>query len=78
MWLVVILLLFGSGQALNYSNPIVQEDAVDLGDPGALFVKGFYYLATSSGDVPDAFPIHRSSDLVSWTLVGHVFPSTFS
>jgi len=57
----------------TYTNPIVQE-ALDLGDPGAVYVDGYYYLATSSGDVPDAYPIHRSADLANWALVGHVFP----
>ena len=33
------------------------------------------YLATSSGDVPDAFPLHRSADLVRWERVGSVFPA---
>lgn len=60
--------------AETYTNPIVHEAGVDLGDPGALFVDGFYYLATSSGDSADAYPIHRSADLVTWSLVGHVFP----
>jgi beta-xylosidase len=59
----------------NYSNPIIVEAGVDLGDPGALWVNGSYFLATSSGDAADAFPIHRSHDLRSWELVGHVFPA---
>ena len=53
----------------NYSNPIVQQDGFDLGDPGALFYDGFYYLATSSGDRQNAFPIrrsHASSHTKSW------------
>jgi beta-xylosidase len=58
----------------NYSNPIVQQDGFDLGDPGALFYDGFYYLATSSGDRQNAFPIRRSADLVTYQIVGHVFP----
>ena len=58
----------------NYTNPIVSEAGVDLGDPGAIFVDGFYYLATSSGDTADAFPIHRSADLASWSRAGAVFP----
>lgn len=76
-WLCVMLLLNTVyANAPEYTNPIVQEDGIPdhLGDPGAIFVDGFYYLATSTGDLPDAFPIHRSADLVTWTLVGHVFP----
>jgi beta-xylosidase len=60
---------------LYYQNPIVAQAGVDLGDPGALFHDGYYYLATSSGDVADAFPIQRSRDRANWTTVGHVFPS---
>jgi len=72
-WFALLLSASCAQATLEYANPIVQE-AADLGDPGALFHNGYYYLATSSGDMPDAYPIHRSSDLASWEFVGHVFP----
>jgi len=71
--LVALLVLPAAG--LNYTNPIVTEPGQDLGDPGAIFEGGYYYLATSSGDRPDAYPIHRSADLAHWEKVGYVFPA---
>eukprot|EP01063_Lacrimia_lanifica_P013482 TRINITY_DN2011_c0_g1_i3.p1 TRINITY_DN2011_c0_g1~~TRINITY_DN2011_c0_g1_i3.p1 ORF type:complete len:358 (+),score=125.90 TRINITY_DN2011_c0_g1_i3:95-1168(+) len=71
---VMALAWAGAAAAATYQNPIVTEAKVDLGDPGALYHDGYYYLATSSGPSADAYPIHRSADLVNWEEVGHVFP----
>ena len=44
------------------------------GDPAALKTADGYVLVATSNDAPDAFPILRSPDLVSWTHDGFVFP----
>ncbi|HLL75043.1 MAG TPA: family 43 glycosylhydrolase [Pyrinomonadaceae bacterium] len=50
------------------------------GDPAVLSVRdnhggrSWYYLLVTSNDAPESFPIIRSPDLVSWELVGFVFP----
>ena len=63
----------------------------DHPDPGVLPLQhqGLWYVATTTGDAPDAFPIMtyghavcgydrlmecRSPDLVNWTSVGYIFP----
>ena len=49
----------------------------DFPDPGVLKLPdGSGYLGVvSSGNVPDAFPLISSPDLVTWTPRGHVFPA---
>ncbi|WP_207493754.1 family 43 glycosylhydrolase [Aridibaculum aurantiacum] len=48
------------------------------GDPAILKVdehgETYYYLAVTSNDAPNAFPILRSADLVNWSFVDYVFP----
>ncbi len=56
----------------RYQNPLSDEDCPD---PAVLRAGGAYYLFSTSGNAPDAFPIRRSGDLVSWEKLGHVFPS---
>lgn len=47
------------------------------GDPCVAWVEeeNAWYLVATSNDAPDAFPILRSRDLVSWELTGFVFPN---
>lgn len=46
-----------------------------VADPGVIFDKGVYYMvATSDGHAENVFPIHASTNLVDWKLVGSVFP----
>jgi len=61
-----------SGEEEYYQNPIIPK--FDNPDPGGIYVGGVYYVATTSGDAPSAFPIHGSSDLVNWTTRAYVFP----
>jgi hypothetical protein len=42
-----------------YTNPLVEN--ADAPDPGAIFVNGTYYVATTSGDSPNIYPIRSSS-----------------
>ncbi len=41
-------------------------------DPSIVLVDGAYYLVTSTFEYLPGLPVHRSTDLVSWELVGHV------
>jgi xylan 1,4-beta-xylosidase len=41
-------------------------------DPSIVRVDGVYYLVTSTFEYLPGMPIHRSEDLVDWTLIGHV------
>jgi arabinan endo-1,5-alpha-L-arabinosidase len=58
----------------TYQNPVVDENCPD---PGVLAHDGAFWAVCTTNDnqVPDRFPIRRSSDLVSWTLVGHLLPA---
>ena len=54
---------------LRLPNPLV---AGFHPDPSVVQVGADYYLATSSFEYLPGIPIHRSRDLVHWTLIGHV------
>jgi len=41
-------------------------------DPSIVLVDGVYYLVTSTFEYLPAIPVYRSTDLVTWTLVGNV------
>jgi xylan 1,4-beta-xylosidase len=41
-------------------------------DPSIVRVDGVYYLVTSTFEYLPGIPIHRSTDLVDWELIGHV------
>ncbi|MEQ0558145.1 family 43 glycosylhydrolase [Amycolatopsis sp. NEAU-NG30] len=43
-------------------------------DPSICRVGGTYYLANSSFEYVPGVPIHRSTDLVNWELIGHALP----
>ena len=55
-----------------YANPVIP---VDCPDPGVLRDGNQYVLTCTSGGAADAYPIYTSTDLVTWTMKGHVFPS---
>ncbi|CAA9538773.1 MAG: hypothetical protein AVDCRST_MAG91-3628, partial [uncultured Sphingomonadaceae bacterium] len=46
------------------------------GDPAVLRVaeERAWYMAVTSNDAPDSFPLLRTTDLVDWEPVGFVFP----
>lgn len=55
-----------------YRNSVV---AGDCPDPGVIHDGSQYVAVCTSGGAADAFPIRTSTDLASWSVVGHVFPS---
>jgi xylan 1,4-beta-xylosidase len=57
----------------SYVNPVVHGD---FPDPGVTFDTrtNRYWLASTSGDSPNHFPIFSSPNLYNWTAQGHVFP----
>jgi GH43 family beta-xylosidase len=56
-----------------YDNPVIP---VDCPDPGVLHDGSRYVLACTSGNATNAFPIRTSPDLLTWTQVGSIFPSS--
>lgn len=58
-----------------YQNPLVPSPN-NSPDPGAYVAweDGLYYVATTSEDDTQRFPIRVSSDLVNWNLTGYIFP----
>ncbi|HYE06868.1 MAG TPA: glycoside hydrolase family 43 protein [Planctomycetota bacterium] len=56
----------------TYRNPVV---AADCPDPTILRTGDWWWTATTSGDRADAFPVRRSTDLVTWVDAGFIFPS---
>src|SRR5690349_18614825 len=61
-----------SAPAGAYQNPIQADDCPD---PAVLRVGQTYYLVSTSGNRPDAFPLRRSADLVHWERAGCIFPA---
>ncbi|MCP3166275.1 glycoside hydrolase family 43 protein [Myxococcus qinghaiensis] len=55
-----------------YQNPVV---AVDCADPGVIHDGTRYVAACTSGGAASAFPLRVSTDLVTWTGAGSIFPS---
>ncbi|MBM7118250.1 glycoside hydrolase family 43 protein [Archangium primigenium] len=55
-----------------YTNPVFPTDCAD---PGVIFDGGKYIAVCTSGGAAAAFPIRTSSDLITWTGAGHIFPS---
>ena len=56
-----------------YANPVIPTDCPD---PGVTFDGTKYVLACTSGNAGNAFPLYTSTDLIRWTLVGHIFVGT--
>ena len=57
--------------SVPYTNPVIN---VNSPDPGVLQWNSRFYLVSTTGDAPDAFPIFVSDNLVDWKQVGHCFP----
>jgi GH43 family beta-xylosidase len=55
-----------------YRNPVIAEGCPD---PGVLRDGNTWVLTCTSGNAAAAFPLYTSSDLVTWTRVGNIFPS---
>ncbi len=53
-----------------YHNPVYPGD---FPDPSVIRVGDSFYAVTTSTDWAPFFPMFRSTDLVRWTIVGHVF-----
>ncbi|MEC8248568.1 MAG: family 43 glycosylhydrolase, partial [Bacteroidota bacterium] len=54
--------------AQSFTNPILPGG---YPDPSVCRVGDFFYMANSSFEYFPAIPIHKSKDLVNWTLIGH-------
>jgi beta-xylosidase len=78
-WVILCLLLLparlpawqadrGDG---TYQNPVL---FADYSDPDVTRVGSDFYLASSSFSFMPGIPILKSSDLVNWRIIGHVFP----
>lgn len=70
---LVLLVAALPARAQVERNPVVRKDAPD---PGVLRVGHTYYMVTTSGNAPDAFPIRTSKDLAHWHHAGSVLPRT--
>ncbi|MFP2905851.1 glycoside hydrolase family 43 protein [Pyxidicoccus sp. 3LFB2] len=55
-----------------YQNPVVP---VDCADPGVIHDGTRYVAACTSGGAAAAFPLRTSTDLVTWSNAGSIFPS---
>ena len=55
--------------SLSLPNPLISGFNPD---PSIVKVGGDYYLATSTFEYLPGIPIYHSTDLVSWTRIGHV------
>ncbi|WPB75500.1 glycoside hydrolase family 43 protein [Archangium violaceum] len=56
-----------------YKNPVLP---VDCADPGVVHDGTQYVTTCTSGGAANAFPLRTSTDLVTWTSAGFIFPST--
>lgn len=54
--------------AQSFTNPILPGG---YPDPSVCKVGDFFYMANSSFEYFPGIPIHKSKDLVNWTLIGH-------
>jgi len=53
-----------------YRNPVIRTD---LADPSVIRFDGAYYAAGTSSEWAPFYPVYKSTDLVNWVQVGHVF-----
>lgn len=53
-----------------YQNPVIRTD---LADPSVIRFDGAYYVSGTSSEWAPFYPIYKSTDLVNWVQVGHVF-----
>ena len=56
------------GQIPTFTNPVLRGG---YPDPSICRVGNDYYMANSSFEYFPAIPIHHSTDLVQWELIGH-------
>ena len=61
-----------SGCGGLYQNPVFGSDCAD---PGVIFDGTRYVAACTSGGAADAFALRTSTDLITWTYAGSIFPS---
>ncbi|SDA35344.1 Beta-xylosidase [Sphingomonas sp. NFR15] len=61
----------GGGARSRFTNPIL---FADYSDPDAIRVGRDYYLVASSFHFSPGLPVLHSTDLVHWTIIGHVLP----
>src|SRR5690606_40075813 len=54
-----------------YTNPILHAD---YSEPDLIRVGDDYYMIAASFHFSPGIPVLKSSDLVHWTIVGHVLP----
>ncbi|MEC9159022.1 MAG: family 43 glycosylhydrolase, partial [Bacteroidota bacterium] len=57
-----------TGQQEHFNNPILRGG---YPDPSVCRVGSDYYLVNSSFEYFPGLPIHHSTDLVNWKLIGH-------
>ena len=53
-----------------YQNPVIRTD---LADPSVIRFDEAYYVSGTSSEWAPFYPIYKSTDLVNWVQVGHVF-----
>lgn len=59
-------------EARKFDNPVI--DGGDYPDPGVILHEGIYYAVTTTGSQNyEKYPIHTSTDLQNWTLIGYLF-----
>jgi beta-xylosidase len=81
-WLLLALLAVAAGAVLphhmvwradngdgTYRNPIL---FADYSDPDVIRVGNDYYMVSSSFECVPGIPVLHSTDLVNWTIIGHV------
>lgn len=74
-WWFFLAVLGGLVCAQRFQNPVI--DGGDFPDPGVIFHEGAYYaVTTTNNDKVEKYPIHMSTDLQNWKLVGYVFNET--
>lgn len=54
-----------------YANPVLGQSCPD---PGVMKAGNTYYMACTSGNAANAYPLRKSTDLVHWTSIGAVMP----
>ena len=64
----MLLLSFGMMHAQTFTNPVLPGG---YPDPSICKVGDDFYMANSSFEYFPGIPIHKSKDLVNWTLIGH-------
>lgn len=68
-FILIFLLVCIAAHAQQYSNPVVNYS---LPDPSIIKADDGYYYLYATENIRN-LPIHRSKDLVNWTLVGTAF-----